>query len=290
MPWFTGCVVDPSELGDSELSEGSSYANGRSYDLLPPGRWWDCFQDAGLNRLIAKLDADNPSLAVALARYDRTRAELGLARADQYPRVTGSGFAENRRDSASSIFVPPDRTYNEFRAALNLEYEIDLWGRVRQAVEVAQADFEAAESDWAATRLSLRAELARTYYNLRFIDAEIGVLRRSLEVRKENRRLIDARVRGGETTDLDLARAETELEATRAQLLSLERTRATYFNALAFLVGEVPAAFHLPKGGIVAPPSIPSGLPSQLLTRRPDIAAADARMRAAASQIGVVRA
>ncbi|MEM6279835.1 MAG: efflux transporter outer membrane subunit, partial [Verrucomicrobiota bacterium] len=189
-----------------------------------------------------------------------------------------------------SIFVPTDRTYNEFRAALNLEYEIDLWGRVRQSVESARAEFEAAEADWAATRLSLRAELARTYYNLRFIDAEIHVLRKSLEVRDENRRLVDARVRGGETTDLDLARAETELEATRAQLLSLERTRATYFNALAFLVGEVPASFELPKGGIVAPPVIPSGLPSELLTRRPDIAAADARMRATTAQIGVVRA
>ncbi|MDF1658396.1 MAG: efflux transporter outer membrane subunit, partial [Verrucomicrobiales bacterium] len=287
----TGCVVDPSELGDSTINAGSAYENGMaSGTLLPTGRWWDCFDDPGLNQLIQKLDADNPSLAVALARYDRTRAELGLARADQYPTIVGDGFAETRRDSASSVFVPPDLTYNEFRSALNLDYEIDLWGRVRKTVEAAQEESEAVAADWAATKLSLRSELARTYFNLRFIDAEIDVLKRNLEVREENRKLVDARVRGGETTDLDLARAETELETTRAQLLSLERTRATYFNALAFLTGEVPGSFDLPAGGVRRPPAIPSGLPSQLLTRRPDIAAADSRMRAAAARIGAVRA
>ncbi len=290
LPGLTGCVVDPSELSNSTIDHGSAYDQGGGAPLLPTGRWWDCFNDPGLNQLIEKLDADNPSLAVALARYDRTRAELGLAKADQAPRITGSGYAETRRDSASSIFVPPDLTYNEFRAALNLEYEIDLWGRVRRSVEAAQAESEAAAADWASAKLSLRSELARTYFNLRFIDAEIDVLRRSLKVREENRKLVDARVRGGETTDLDLARAETELEATKAQLLGLQRTRATYFNALAFLTGEVPASFDLPSGSIRQPPVIPAGLPSQLLTRRPDIAAADARMRATTARIGVVRA
>lgn len=291
LPGLTGCVVDPSELGDSTIDAGAAYENSGAYAaILPIGRWWDCFSDAGLNQLIEKLDADNPTLAIALARYDRTRAELGLAKADQYPTITGDGFAETRRDSSSSIFVPPDVTYNEFRSALNLDYEIDLWGRVRKTVEAAQAESEAAEADWAAAKLSLRCELARTYFNLRFIDAEIDVLKRSFKVREENRKLVEARVRGGETTDLDLARAETELEANRAELLGLERTRATYFNALAFLTGEVPGSFQLPRGGVRQPPKIPPGLPSQLLTRRPDIAAADARMRAAASRIGAVRA
>ncbi|MDF1823218.1 MAG: efflux transporter outer membrane subunit [Verrucomicrobiales bacterium] len=286
-----GCVVDPSELGDSSIPAGESYQNGSTrYALLPAGRWWDCFDDAGLRRLIEKLDKDNPSLAAALARYDRTRTELGLAKADQLPTIYGDTSVTNKRDSASGVFVPPDLTYNEFRSALNLEYEIDLWGRVRRTVEASIAETEAAEADWAAAKLSLRSELARTYFNLRFIDSEIAVLKQSVELRRENWRLIDARVRGGETTDLDLARAETELETTRAQLLGLQRTRATYFNALAFLCGEVPGSFELPSGGIQSPPQIPSGLPSELLSRRPDIAAADSRMRAAAARIGAVRA
>lgn len=286
-----GCVVDPSELADSEVETSGAYRSGTgSAPMLPVGRWWDCFGDEGLNALIRRLDEDNPSLAVALARYDAARAELGLTRADKFPRLRGNSSARRRRDSSSGVFVPNELTYNEFRAALNLEWEIDLWGRVRQEVKAARAEAEAVEADWAAARLSLRTELARNYYQLRHIDEEIGILRRGLDLREENRRLISARVEGGETTDLDLARAETELEATRARLHELERTRATYFNALAALVGETPATFTLPPGGAGGPPSIPAGLPSELLTRRPDIVAADRRMRAAAARIGEVRA
>lgn len=287
---LAGCVIDPAELGDSTIDAGTAYENAPAAPLLPAGRWWGCFGDSGLDQLLTKLDQDNPTLAVALARYDRTRSELGLARADQFPRVVGEGAATTNRDSASGVFVPPDLTYNQFRSALNLEYEIDLWGRVRRTVEAAQAESEAAEADWAAAGLSLRSELARTYFTLRFLDSEIDVLQRSLRVREENRGLVAARVRGGEATDLDLARAETELETARAQLLRLERSRASHFNALAFLCGEVPAAFSLPPGGVRHPPVIPAGLPSQLLSRRPDIAAADARIRVAAARIGAVRA
>jgi multidrug efflux system outer membrane protein len=287
----TGCVVDPSELSDSTVPTGAAYLNdGEKRPLLPAGRWWDCFGDAELNRLMKKLDAENPSLAVALARYDKARAELGLAKADGAPRIRGDVRAKRKRDSSSGVFVPNDLTYNEFRTALNLEYEIDLWGRVRQTVAAAQAEAEAAEADWAAARLSMRAELARNYFQLRFLDAELAVLRDSLRLREENRKLTSVRVDGGETTDLDLARAETELEATRAELIELQRTRATYFNAVAALVGEIPASFSLAGGGVKAPPVIPSGIPSELLSRRPDIVAADRRMDAAAARIGAVRA
>ncbi|MAS94648.1 MAG: hypothetical protein CMO55_15730 [Verrucomicrobiales bacterium] len=288
---ITSCTVDPSELADSKVAAGSKYKNGSAKSqLLPEGRWWDCFNDPGLNQLINKLDADNPSLAVALARYDRSRAELGLSKADQFPVLRGGLTAKRKRDSASGIFVPPNLTYNEFRAALNLSYEIDLWGRVRGLVEAAKAESEAAYADWAGARLSLRAELARNYFQLRYLDSEIGVVERSVDLRRENLKLIDARVRGGEITDLDLARAETELESARADLLQLERERAAVSNALAALVGEVPATFSLPSGGVKNPPAIPSGIPCELLSRRPDIVAADRRMDAAAERIGVVKA
>ena len=289
--FLSGCVVDPSELSDSSLREGNAYQGApRSHPMLSAGRWWDCFDDRGLNELIRRLDKENPSLAVALARYDRSRAELGLSRADQFPRITGDADANRKRDSSSGVFVPNELTYNEFRMALNLEYEIDLWGRVRRLVESAEAEAEAAEADWAATRLSLRSELARNYFQLRFLDAEIDVLRQSLKLREENLRLVRARIEGGETTDLDLARAETEREATRAQLLGLERERATYFHALAALTGEVPSTFSLPGGGLKSPPAIPAGIPSDLLSRRPDIVAADRRMDGAAARIGAVKA
>lgn len=288
---LTGCVVDPSELADSSIDSGRNYRNaGATHPQLPAGRWWDCFGDEGLNQLVRKLDRQSPSLAVTLARYDRARGELGLARADKFPRITGQVQATRNRDSGSGVFVPPDLTYNEFRSALNLEWEIDFWGRVRRLVEAAQAEADATEADLAAARLSLRAELARNYFQLRFLDAEIGVIRESLRLREENRKLVSARVEGGETTDLDLARAETELEATRADLLRQQRTRATYLHAIAVLVGEVPSGFSLPSSPVKAPPTIPAGLPSELLSRRPDIHAADRRMDAAAARIGAVRA
>lgn len=288
---LAGCTVDPSELADSSIPTGSKFKySGSTKSMLPEGRWWNCFNDPGLNRLIEKLDADNPSLAVALARYDQSRAELGLSKADQFPTLSGGLSSKRKRDSASGIFVPPNLTYNEFRAALNLTYEIDLWGRVRQLVRAAKAESEAAYADWAGARLSLRAELARNYFQLRYLDSEIAVVNRSLGLREENRRLISARVRGGETTDLDLARAETELEATRADLLQLERNRASALNAVAALCGEVPSTFALPSGGIPGVPSIPSGVPCELLSRRPDIVAADRRMDAAAAKIGSVKA
>ena len=283
--------MDPSDLRDSDIETGASYRSGSSSSsALPAGRWWDCFGDRGLNELIRRLDEENPSLAVALARYDRARAELGLTRVDRFPRIRGDARAVRKRDSSSGVFVPPELTYNEFRTALNLEYEVDLWGRVRRAVEAAEAESEAVEADWAAARLSLRSELARNYFQLRFLDSELAVVRRNLQLREESRKLVAARVAGGEVTDLDLARAETELEATRAQKLMLERERATYFHALAALTGEVPSQFALPRGGLSSPPKIPPGVPSQLLSRRPDIVAADRRMQAAAASIGVVKA
>ena len=287
----TGCKVDPADLADSNVDIGKGYRyGGNSRPLLPTGRWWECFGDSGLNRLMDKLGTDNPSLAAALARYDNARAELGLAKADQSPSISGEVSSTRNRDSGSAIFVPPERLYAQHRAALNLTYEIDLWGRVRQSVNAARAQLEAAGADWVAARLSLQAELARTYFQLRTSEAEIEVVNDSLEVRRENQRLIRARVEGGETTDLDLARADTEYEATRAELLQLQRERAQYVNAVAFLVGEVPANFDLPPGSLRSPPAIPSGIPSELLSRRPDIVAADRRMDAAVAQIGAVKA
>ncbi|MDF1740235.1 MAG: efflux transporter outer membrane subunit [Verrucomicrobiales bacterium] len=288
---MTGCNVDPSELSSSTVNAGAKYKNGGSErPLLPAGDWWACFNDPVLTQLIRKLEADNPSLAVALARYDRARNELGLAQADRFPSVSGDVVWKRKRDSASGVFVPPEINYSEYRAALNLKYEIDLWGRVRQTVEAAQAEEKAAAADVAAARLSLQAELAKQYFQLRYADAEMEILKRGVSLREENLRLVRARVNGGEETGLGLARAQTEVDSTKAQEHELSRSRASLFNAIAALCGEVPGQLKIPAGGIKDPPRIPSGLPSQLLTRRPDIVAADRRMAATVAQIGATKA
>lgn len=285
------CKVDPSELNNSTVKSGAKYKNGGSErPLLPVGNWWACFNDPVLTQLISKLEADNPSLAVALARYDRARNELGLVEADRFPSVTGDVVWKRNRDSAGGIFVPPEVNYSDYRAGLNLKYEIDLWGRVRKTVESAQAEEKAAAADVASARLSLQAELAKQYFQLRYADAEMEILKRGVSLREENLRLVRARVDGGEETGLGLARAQTEVDSTKAQKHQLSRSRASLFNAIAALCGEVPGQLEIPPGGIKDPPRIPSGLPSQLLTRRPDIVAADQRMAAMVAQIGGVKA
>jgi len=287
----SGCLVDPENLADASVDPGDAYRHGTGRPVMaPPGRWWKSFDDPGLDRLMRRLEEDNPTLAAALARYDRARAELGLSEADRFPAVSGELIWKQERTTSSDTFVPADVEFPRYRAALNLSYEVDLWGRVRQTVNAARAEAQAALADRDAERLSLQAELARTYFQLRHLDAEIDGVERSVDLRRENRDLVDARVEGGETTDLDLARAETELESTRAQLEQLRRSRASLFNALAALSGATPANFDPPDGGITAPPELPAGLPSLLLTRRPDVAAAERRMHAAAARIGAVRA
>lgn len=287
----SGCVVDPSELSDSSVKTGGEYRNDSSArPLLPAGDWWACFDDPVLTRLIRKMEADNPSLSVALARYDRARNELGLVRADRFPSVSGDVVWKRKRDSASGVFVPPEVNYSEYRAALNLKYEIDLWGRVRKTVEAAQAEAEAAAADVSAAKLSLQAELAKQYFQLRYTDAELEILKRGVSLREENFRLVRARVNGGEETGLALARARTEVDSTKAQIHALERSRASLFHAIAALCGDVPGQLSIPRGGIKSPPKIPAGLPSELLTRRPDIVAEDQRMAATAAEIGAVKA
>jgi len=288
---LAACQVDVSELGDPSVPGMSRYRHGTGAgEVLPAGNWWKCFRDSELDRLLVRLDEQNPTLAAAIARYDGARAALGLARSDHFPGISGEVVWKRKRDSSSGVFVPPDVNYSEYRAALNLEWEIDLWGRVRQSVNAARAEDQAAAADVAAARLSLQAEAARTYFELRYIDRERELLERSLALRQENLDLVRARVEGGEVTELDQARAETELESVRAQLLQLERSRAEFAHALAVLAGETPASFSLSGGGTGTPPRIPEGVPSSLLERRPDIRAAEERIRAAAARVGVVRA
>jgi multidrug efflux system outer membrane protein len=201
-------------------------------------------------------------------------------------------LAKRKRDSSNALFVPDSTIYSQFEAALNLQYEIDLWGRVKNSVLAAEADYLASEGDLAAATLSLKASLARTYYQLRFVDEEIAVVRETVSLRRENRDLIKVRVDAGDTTDLDLARADSEMETARAQLLELERTRDEFLNALAALVGTTAAEFQLPKrdSRISTPDFPPGGFPSELLCRRPDVFAARQRVEAAAARIGVTQA
>ncbi len=290
---LSACLTTNPKTADTPAVDADeSYRHGANKSSLPAaGDWWKRFNDSELNRLIGRAEADNPTLQAALARYDQARGALGLAQADRFPSITGDALWKRKRDTASGIFVPDTLTYSQYRAALNLDYEIDLWGRVRHSVAAAEADFAASTADIASATLSLKAELARIWFQYRASAEEISLVKETLQLREKNLSLVNARVDGGEANQLDLARAQTELESTRALLLQLQRESRGTEHALAFLVGTSPSHFKAPSvSGPLSKASIPAGVPSELLARRPDIAAAEARVRAAAERLGVVKA
>ncbi|MEZ5305190.1 MAG: efflux transporter outer membrane subunit [Verrucomicrobiales bacterium] len=260
-----------------------------SAERLAQGDWWKEFGDSGLNKLIAQLEAANPDAAAALARVNQSRAALGIAKAGQFPGISADGNSTVNRDSANAGFQLRQGEFERYRLGLNLDYEVDIWGRVRRLVEGAKARNEAADALYANALLSLKAELTRHYFSLRELDAEIALLDSTVELRREGRELIAAQAREGETSELDLARAVAELETARADAAALRRQRAALEAGIAALVGQSASDFSLPPDAkaLSAPPKIPAGVPSELLSRRPDVAAAERDLAAASADVGV---
>ena len=199
---------------------------------------------------------------------------------------------ERNRTSENDLFGSAFRQISTtYQTSAVFGYEIDLWGRVRRAVEAARADADAAEINIEDVRLSLQAQLAQNYFSLRFIDSEAAVVREAVEARKDTLKLARGRFEGGSTSEVDVARAETELETTKAGLVALEAPRARLENAIAVLAGKNPSSFSIASGTIdKLPPRIPSGIPAELLDRRPDVLAAERTLAASNARIGVAQA
>jgi len=279
------CAVGPDfEVPATRLE--ASFKNAGFSEPPPEGSWWTLFDDRRLARLIEAADRNGPSVQAALARYDAARAAIGLAEADAFPSVTGDAYARRRSDSGNTNFNAG--TYDDYRAALNLSWEVDLWGRVRRQIGTAVAEKEAAEYEYQGAILSLRGEVARSYFSLRFADAEIALLERTAAIRAEARRLMKARAKGGASSRIDLERAITEHESVLAELAQARARRGGFENALAALTGRSAAGFK-----IAADPDLPTipapvrAVPSELLRRRPDLAAAERRLAAASETIGL---
>ena len=263
-------------------------------DAAPRGDWWTVYRDPELDRLQQQLLANSPDLASALARYEQARAASDTLRAAQSPTVgTSLDLQRNRQSERRPLRVlgptSPDE-YNSATLGLTLAYEVDLWGRVRQRVDAGMAEAQAAEADLAAARLALQAQLADTLLALRGLDHEAVLLRDSEAAYARAAELVGQRHSAGIASGLDLARAETQLEATRSQRQQLQARRAVQQNAIAALVGAHASTFSIaPQVLDQTVPVIPVGLPSTLLQRRPDIAAAQRRVAAASASVGVAR-
>lgn len=277
-----------------EVAQGS-WKPAQPAEAQPRGEWWKVFNDSTLNQLIGDASAANPNLAVAASRVRQARAIAGIAEADRVPAVNAELGPQRGRPSARSIGLPPGSPVpasTAWQARLTASYEVDLFGRVSNNVSAAQADAEASEATYRSVLLALQADVAQTYFRLRATDAELAFLSETVRLREENVRINQHRYDIGDLGELDLARSKTELSTTRSDAIALQRQRAQLEHALAVLLGKPASAFNMQGNPLLqsaALPGIPAGLPSALLERRPDIAAAQRAMIAANARIGVAR-
>jgi NodT family efflux transporter outer membrane factor (OMF) lipoprotein len=255
--------------------------------------WWQSLGDPTLDDLEARITTDNPTLAEAVGRYDAARAALGGARADLFPTIgLGADISANRQSDTRPLrgANQPD-LYGADTVEGSANYELDLWGRVRNSVSAARASAQASADDVAAVRLALQAELAREYIALRGLDRERQLLARTVDAYAKADAMTQRRYAGGIADGIDTGRSGTQLADAQAQLADVENARALVEHAIASLAGTPASGFSLAPADrplTAAPP--PSTLPSTLLQRRPDIAAAERRMFAANQRIGVAKA
>jgi multidrug efflux system outer membrane protein len=256
-------------------------------------RWWRTFGDAKLNSLMSDLESGNFDLRAAEARRNQAYASLGIDRSQLAPQVLSDASATRNRGSESDRgggMGGMETYYSQYRVGMSLSYELDLWGRVRRLVEAGQANTEAAEASVDQVKLSLQAQLARSYFALRFLDSEAAVLEQELGTRQETLDLANDRFEGGKTSELDVARAKSELAVTRAQLVGLQAPRAALENAIAVLAGKNASNFSISPAAITGnPPNVPAGSPAQLLGRRPDVFAAERKLAQSSAEIGVAK-
>lgn len=282
----------PETAAPPAFREVAGWSQAAPRDAEARGDWWTMFGDPTLDDLEKRAETASPTLAAALARYDQARAAAGVTASDLYPTVGVSGEASRDRVSAGRpLSTGSARTYNDYVVGGSLSYELDLWGRVRNSVKAADAEAVATGGDLASARLSLQASVADAYLRLRGLDAQADLLNRSVEAFERALKLTDTRHSGGIASGIDVNRARTVLGNARAQVSAVANERAATEHELAALIGLTPAEFSLPmRSEPLDVPGVSVGVPSELLQRRPDIAAAERRVFAANARIGVAKA
>jgi len=255
------------------------------------GIWWDMFVDPQLNALEEQVDISNQTLAVAEAQFRSARAAIRVARSDLFPTVTPTFTATKFRTSPGGLTTGTRLSSGTFYTLpFDVSYEADLWGRVRNTVQSQIATAQASAADLETARLSIHAELATDYLQLRGLDEQQRLFDATVAAYERALELTMNRYNEGVSSGVDVAQAQTQLETARAQALDIRIARAQFENAIAILIGKPPAELTIPPGSLaVNPPVIPIGLPSELLERRPDIAGSERRVASANAQIGVAK-
>ncbi len=254
--------------------------------------WWTIFHDQELNALESQIDVSNQTLKMAEAGYEQARAIVRQTRAALYPEVTATPGIAVIRPSGTRATAPAHGTYVDLLLPGDVSYEVDVWHRVRNAVNGSVASAQASAADVESARLSVHAELANDYFALRSLDRDKALLDDTVAAYQRALELTRNRYNGGLAPAADVAQAETQLETTRAEAIDVETDRAAFEHAIAVLIGRQPSTFSLQPSPSASqsPPDVPGIVPSTLLERRPDIAAAERRVRAAAAQVDVASA
>ncbi|OUO57507.1 efflux transporter outer membrane subunit [Candidatus Avelusimicrobium gallicola] len=286
--WLGGCMLGPNyKQPDLDLPAGQTAEN---FSVFTNSKWWEVFQDPVLNQLEADALEHNKDLQAAIARVDQARAEVGIATADQLPSLSAAAESGRAGDQAGS-------GQSKSTANVSVSYELDLWGKYRRLSEAAQAQLLASEAARDTVRLTLTADVAKNYFSLRMLDAQLEIAQRTLQARQENVRIYTSRYQNGYCTEVDLKRVEANMASVQAQEQQLRLKIAQTETALSVLVGKSPREIvenNTPRGKslseITLIPNVPEGLPSDLLARRPDVRSVEGQLMAANANIGAARA
>lgn len=310
---LAGCAVGPDYVRPAvsvpeayKFADPAVQASGKDWkpaqpaDTEPRAPWWEVYGDAQLNALEQQVIAANQTVAAAAARFRGARAAVAQARSAYFPSVTMNAAFNQSRVSSNVLYSSrAGKTVSDYLVDAQVSWEPDLWGRISRAVEGGRAEAQASAADLQSAILSMQAELATSYFELRGIVEEEQLLQETLQTYEKALALTRDRFAGGIAAESDVAQAEEQLKATQAQLIELETTKQSLINAIAILTGQPPSTFTLdvpplneanvPNPG-AALEALPLGIPSSLLERRPDIAAAERRMAEANAQVGVATA
>jgi NodT family efflux transporter outer membrane factor (OMF) lipoprotein len=283
------------EANPDAYKENANWQMAQPADAVSRGEWWTIFGDAELNTLEPQVAANNQNLKAADARFREARAVIRFNHASLYPTVAAAPFAGGLRQSSNRPYLNVNSSrgngVGDIQLPVDMNYEIDVWGRIRRTVSAAREEAQASAGDRQTVLLSLQAELAFDYFEARSADAQEKLLNDTVKYYEEAYRITNNRFEGGVAPKSDVDQAKTQLEAAKVQARDITLRRGQFEHAIAVLLGKPPASFTLNDAPLDArPPLIPPGLPSELLERRPDIAAAERRVAEANDRIGIARA
>jgi NodT family efflux transporter outer membrane factor (OMF) lipoprotein len=294
--WIGGCAtssryVPPAVDSAPAFKENANWKVSQPRDQAVRGSWWEIFGDPELNALEAQIDVSNQNLKAAEGQFEQARAIVRGTRSGLFPQVSAAPSIAAVDPSANRPAAPPHAAYGDFLLPADVSYEADVWGRIHAGVDVTRAAAQATAADLETARLSVHAELALDYFMLHGLDRDQQLLDQTVTGYERAVELTQNRFRGGLVSQADVAQAETQLEETRAQAVDIQVERAALEHAIAVLLGRPASTFAVPVSPLTAtPPDIPAGLPSDLLERRPDIAAAERRVASASAEVGVATA